>query len=122
MNILLFSMPDSFEHMPSIAIRMPNGGLTSIAGNLDAQHRVGVVDLILAQRKVRETVERLVREWDPAIVGLSVMTFQRKTAFKIIALIRSLKPDVRIAVGGYDPSLATEPYTAEGSEIGRASC
>jgi hypothetical protein len=28
MNILLFSMPDSFEHMPTIAIRMPNGALT----------------------------------------------------------------------------------------------
>ena len=117
MNILLFSMPDSFEHMPSIAIRMPNGGLTSLAGNLDPEHRVGVVDLILAQRHVRATVERLVREWNPPIVGLSVMTFQRKTAFKIIALIRSLQPDVKIVVGGYDPSLASEPYMVEGSGV-----
>ena len=35
MNILLFSMPDSFEHMPAVAIRMPNGALTSLAGNVD---------------------------------------------------------------------------------------
>ncbi len=117
MNILLFSMPDSFEHMPSIAIRMPNGGLTSLAGNLDPEHRAGVVDLILAQRNVRATVERLVSEWNPPIVGLSVMTFQRKTAFKIIALIRSLKPDVKIVVGGYDPSLACEPYMVEDSGV-----
>ena len=34
MKILLLSMPDSFEHMPPIAVRMPNGGLTSIAGNV----------------------------------------------------------------------------------------
>ncbi len=27
MNVLLLSMPDSFEHMPALAIRMPNGGL-----------------------------------------------------------------------------------------------
>jgi anaerobic magnesium-protoporphyrin IX monomethyl ester cyclase len=40
MNILLFSMPDSFEHMPPIAIRMPNGALTSLAGNVDPHHRV----------------------------------------------------------------------------------
>ena len=33
MNILLLSMPDSFEHTPTIAIRMPNGALTSLAGN-----------------------------------------------------------------------------------------
>jgi anaerobic magnesium-protoporphyrin IX monomethyl ester cyclase len=111
MNILLLSMPDSFEHMPSIVIRMPNGALTSLAGNVDAHHRVAVGDLILAQRSVRRTVERLVRECNPDILGLSVMTFQRRTAARIIQLVRELKPDVRVVVGGYDPSLAPEAYT-----------
>ena len=110
MNVLLLSMPDSFEHMPPVAIRMPNGALTSIAGNVDPHHRVAVADLILVQRKVRETVRRLVRELDPDLVGLSVMTFQRRTANRILDLVRSLKPDVPIAVGGYDPSLAPEAY------------
>src|ERR1700730_14504050 len=49
MNILLFSMPDSFEHMPPIAIRMPNGALTSLAGNVDSHHRVAAADLLLVQ-------------------------------------------------------------------------
>jgi len=111
MKILLLSMPDSFEHMPTIGIRMPNGALTSLAGNVDPHHQVAVADLILVQRRVRETVENLVREWQPDVVGLSVMTFQRKTAFKIIELVRSLRPGVRIVVGGYDPSLATGAYT-----------
>jgi len=111
MNILLFSMPDSFEHMPSIVIRMPNGALTSLAGNVDADHRVVVADLILVQQRVRQTVERLVREIKPEIVGLSVMTFQRETAKKIIALVRHLQPSAQIVVGGYDPSLAPEAYT-----------
>ena len=61
MNILLLSMPDSFEHMPTVAVRMPNGALTSLAGNIDPHHNVAVADLILVQDKVRETVERLVR-------------------------------------------------------------
>jgi anaerobic magnesium-protoporphyrin IX monomethyl ester cyclase len=39
------------------------------------------------------------------------MTFQRHTAKKIIALVRSLAPHVRVVVGGYDPSLAPEAYT-----------
>src|SRR3989440_9527699 len=86
MNVLLLSMPDSFEHMPSIVIRMPNGALTSLAGNVDSHHRVAVADLILAQKNVRRTVEQLVREWQPQVVGLSVMTFQRKTAIKITSL------------------------------------
>ena len=57
MNILLLSMPDSFEHMPSIVVRIPNGGLTSLAGNVDPHHRVAVADLVLAQRQVRATIE-----------------------------------------------------------------
>ncbi|MBW8714194.1 MAG: B12-binding domain-containing radical SAM protein, partial [Acidobacteria bacterium] len=39
------------------------------------------------------------------------MTFQRSTARRIIALVRSLAPKVRIVVGGYDPSLAPEAWT-----------
>ncbi len=105
-------MPDSFEHTPSIVIRMPNGGLSSLAGNLDPQHRVAVADLILVQRQVRPTIERLLREFEPDVVGLSVMTFQRPTASKIIELVRALRPDARIVVGGYDPSLAPEAYPA----------
>jgi radical SAM superfamily enzyme YgiQ (UPF0313 family) len=110
MNVLLLSMPDSFEHMPSIAIRMPNGGLTSIAGNVDSHHRVAVADLILVQQRVRETVTRLLRDLNPEVVGLSIMTFQRPTAARIVDLIRSLQPSTKIVVGGYDPSLAPEAY------------
>src|SRR6059036_3103634 len=111
MNILLLSMPDSFEHMPSVAIRMPNGALTSLAGNVDPHHRVAVADLILVQRRVRETIERLVREVEPDVVGLSVMTFQRHTALRIIELVRRLRPAARVVVGGYDASLASDAYT-----------
>jgi anaerobic magnesium-protoporphyrin IX monomethyl ester cyclase len=111
MNILLISMPDSFEHMPTVGIRMPNGALSSLAGNVDPHHQVAVADLILAQGEVRTTVERLVRAEFPDLVGLSVMTFQRRTALGIIQLVRTLRPGVRIVVGGYDPSLAPEAYT-----------
>src|SRR5579871_5361504 len=110
MNVLLLSMPDSFEHMPPAAIRMPNGALTSLAGNVDLHHHVEVADLILVQRRVHETVSRLVRELDPDVVGLSIMTFQRRTAARLIALLRRLRPGVKILAGGYDPSLAVEAY------------
>src|SRR5438876_3385915 len=110
MKILLLSMPDSFEHMPEVVVRMPNGALSSLAGNVDSHHEVAVADLILVQRQVRGTVERLVREMKPDVVGLSVMTFQRHTAKKIIALIRRLNPAARIVAGGYDPSLDADAY------------
>jgi anaerobic magnesium-protoporphyrin IX monomethyl ester cyclase len=117
MNILLLSMPDYFEHMPPVAVRMPNGALTSLAGNVDSHHRVAVADLILSHRQVRNTVSRLVREVDPDVVGLSVMTFQRRTAGRIINLVRALKPAVKVVVGGYDPSLAGEAYEEMGVDF-----
>jgi anaerobic magnesium-protoporphyrin IX monomethyl ester cyclase len=116
MNVLLLSMPDSFEHMPSLAVRMPNGALTSIAGNIDPHHRVAVADLVLVQRRVRKTITRLVRELEPDVVGLSVMTFQRPTARKVIRLLRRLRPEALIVVGGYDPSLAPEAYESIGED------
>ena len=117
MNVLLCSMPDSFEHTPSMTMRMPNGALASLAGNLDPHHHIAVADLVLAQHDVPGTVRRLVADHQPALVGLSVMTFQRRTAFKVIDLIRMLRPGVPIVVGGYDPSLAPEVYAPAASGV-----
>src|SRR6266508_3171141 len=99
MNVLLLSMPDSFEHTPTVAMRMPNGALASLAGNLDPTHEVAIADLVLVQSAVRKTVEQLVRQHAPDIVGLSVMTFQRSTARRIISLIRAVRPEVFVVVG-----------------------
>ena len=110
MRVLLLSMPDSFEHTPALAMRMPNGALASLAGNVGPAHQAYAADLILAQRAVLPTVERLLRDHDPDVVGLSVMTFQRRTALRLIRAIRAMKPGVTIVAGGYDPSLATDAY------------
>jgi anaerobic magnesium-protoporphyrin IX monomethyl ester cyclase len=114
MNVLLLSMPDSFEHMPTVAIRMPNGALASLAGNIDPHHHVAIADLILVQTAVRRTVERLLRDEQPDVVGLSVMTFQRATALEIARLVRARRPSARLVAGGYDPSLAPDAYEAAG--------
>jgi radical SAM superfamily enzyme YgiQ (UPF0313 family) len=103
--------------MAPVAIRMPNGALTSLAGNVDRHHRVAVADLILAQDRVAAAVSELVERLEPAVVGLSVMTFQRRTAFKVMALLRALRPTCRIVVGGYDPSLAPEAYAEPGGPV-----
>jgi hypothetical protein len=84
MKILLLSMPDSFEHMPAAGVRMPNGALSSLAGNIDSHHQVAIADLILVQRRVRKTLHQLIVRLQPDVVGLSIMTFQRKTAKSII--------------------------------------
>jgi radical SAM superfamily enzyme YgiQ (UPF0313 family) len=110
MKVLLLSMPDSFEHTSVITMRMPNGALASLAGNIDPHHEVAIADLILVQGRVAETIERLVGTLAPDVVGLSVMTFQRRTAQRVAALVRRLRPAALVVVGGYDPSLAPEIY------------
>src|SRR5688572_4116606 len=104
-------MPDSFEHTPTLAVRMPNGALASLAGNVDAHHKVAIADLILAQSSVQSTLTRWMGELQPALVGLSVMTFQRATARRIISLVKSINPKTKVVVGGYDPSLAPDAWT-----------
>jgi radical SAM superfamily enzyme YgiQ (UPF0313 family) len=103
-------MPDSFEHTPALTMRMPNGALASLAGNAGPGHQVAAADLILVQARVAQTVEELLRRHEPDVVGLSVMTFQRRTALRLVRLIRGVRPQVTIVAGGYDPSLAPEAY------------
>jgi radical SAM superfamily enzyme YgiQ (UPF0313 family) len=110
MNVLLLSMPDSFEHMAPVAVRMPNGALASLAGNVGDHHRVSIADLVLVQGRVFPTLDRLLAELQPDVVGLSVMTFQRATAFAIARHIARRRPAARIVAGGYDPSLAPDAY------------
>jgi radical SAM superfamily enzyme YgiQ (UPF0313 family) len=110
MRVLLLSMPDSFEHTPSLTIRMPNGALASLAGNLGDGHQAVVADLILVQHRVLPTVERLMQQHRPDVVGLSIMTFQRKTALRLVKWIRRIDPGVTVVAGGYDPSLAPDAY------------
>jgi radical SAM superfamily enzyme YgiQ (UPF0313 family) len=110
MRLLLLSMPDSFEHTPSLTMRMPNAALASLAGNVDPHHETAIADLICVQDRVPQTVTRLVRDLRPDVLGLSIMTFQRKTALGIIRLARDVNPKVMVVAGGYDPSLAPEAY------------
>src|SRR5262245_53844306 len=68
----------------------------------------------IARSKPGPRDRRTARGRTPAdVVGLSVMTFQRKTAKGIIELVRARHPRARVVVGGYDPSLAPEAYTEE---------
>ena len=75
-------------------MRMPNGALTSLAGNVDPHHRGRRRGPNPRPRRGPETVERLVGEHEPDVVGLSVMTFQRRTAKGIIDLVRTRRPSV----------------------------
>jgi anaerobic magnesium-protoporphyrin IX monomethyl ester cyclase len=54
-------VPDSFEHTLAEAVRMPNGALTSIAGNVDQNRKVAVADLVLCDRAVLRAPAQLTK-------------------------------------------------------------
>jgi radical SAM superfamily enzyme YgiQ (UPF0313 family) len=113
MHVLLLSMPDAFEHTPTIGMCMPNGALASLAGNIDAHHTVAIADLVLVPDDVVSTVERLVREQPPDVIGISCMTFQRRTALRLLRRLRAWCPEACVVAGGYDPSLATDAWMGD---------
>jgi hypothetical protein len=59
-------MPDSFEHTPTVSIRIPNGAFTSLAGNADLHpsdrgrrsHRGMTLKTLLGLENERKAFER----------------------------------------------------------------
>ena len=116
MKIVLLSMPDVAPViMHESAFHMPSLGIASIGANLDAGHDVYLIDLIRKRRKLRGYLTRTLLRIRPHVVGLSTMTWQYATCIKLIRLIRSLLPDVKIVLGGYHATLMYQEI-ADGPE------
>ncbi|RJQ85404.1 MAG: radical SAM protein [Desulfobacteraceae bacterium] len=114
MKVVLISMPDvAAVIMHEAAFHMPNLGIASLAGNLDAGHQVHLIDLIRKRRNVRRYLTRTLSKIRPELVGLSAMTWQFGTCLKLARLIKTILPQTRIAIGGYHATLMYE-------EIGRS--
>lgn len=105
MNILLISMPDIHPFFRTWKMTTPSLALSSIAGNLDSRHKVGIADLVLKRKNVRKAVLEALELTNPKIVGLTAMSFQYDTAIRVAKLIKETNPGIKIAVGGYHATL-----------------
>ena len=113
MKIILFSMPDvAAVIMHESAFHMPNLGLASIGANVDEKNEVYLVDLVRKRRHVRRYVTRVLRKFRPDLVGLSAMTWQYATCVKLIKVIKTVLPGVKVVLGGYHASLMYEEIAA----------
>ena len=120
MKIVLLSMPDVAPViMHDSAFHMPNLGIASIGANLGARHEVYLIDLIRKRRHVRRYLTHTLLRIRPQLIGLSAMTWQYATCLKIIALVRRLLPEARIALGGYHATLMYQEIgeTPEAAQI-----
>lgn len=111
MRVLLFAMPDSSWGFDAVC-KIPNLGIASIAGNLDEDVEVATVDLVLKKKNFRRYVHKFVTSFRPELVGLSCMTFQYTTAAKLAKQIKEADSSIKIAIGGYHPTLTYHEIAA----------
>nr|MBF0221452.1 cobalamin-dependent protein [Desulfobulbaceae bacterium] len=113
MKVILISMPDV---VPLIihesAIHMPNHGIASVAGNIDTEHDVYLIDLIRKRRSIKKYLTKTLVRIKPDLVGLSAMAWQYETCIKIARLVKRILPDVKIVIGGYHATLMYEEISA----------
>lgn len=119
MRVVLISLPDItpvFLH--EAAIHIPNHGIASIGGNVDERHSVYLIDLIRKRRRIRKYLTKKIKAIRPGIIGLSAMTWQFETCLLIIRLVKSILPEVKIAIGGYHATLMYEEIAASADAAG----
>ncbi len=113
MKIILMSMPDVAPLIiHETAIHMPSHGIACVGGNIDEQHDVYIVDLIRKRRQLKKYITKILLKIRPDLVGLSAMAWQYDTCIKLIKLIKSVLPEVKIAIGGYHATLMNEEIAA----------
>ena len=94
------------------AVHLPNHGIACIGGNIDAEHDVYLIDLIRKRRSIKKYLTKVIRKIEPDLVGLSAMAWQYDTCIKIAHLIKELRPEVKIVIGGYHATLMYEEAAA----------
>ncbi len=104
-RVLLVANPKTIMGFDRVT-RLPNLGLCSIAANLDRDIcDVKVVDLVLAGRNPRNYLWRLLKEYQPDVVGLSCMIFQYAEALELAKLTRAFNKNIVVVMGGYYPTV-----------------
>lgn len=105
-------MPDTMPIiMHQSALHLPSMGIASIGSNIDERHKVFIADLLRKRLGIKRFVLRTIRRLKPDIIGLSAMSWQYATCVKLIKLIKTYFPEVKIAIGGYHASLMSEEIT-----------
>lgn len=109
MKVVLISMPDVVPLViHESAVHTPSHGIACIGGNIDTEHDVYLIDLVRKRRSIRKYLTRTLNRIQPDLVGLSAMAWQYDTCVKVARLIKTLRPEAKIVIGGYHATLMAE--------------
>ncbi len=113
MKVVLISMPDVVPIIiHEAAFHLSNHGIASIAGNIDDDHDVLLIDLVRKRRSIKKYLSRVLKKNDANLVGLSAMAWQYDTCIKLAHLIKEILPQVKIVIGGYHATLMYQEIAA----------
>jgi radical SAM superfamily enzyme YgiQ (UPF0313 family) len=84
-------------------------GLAYIASMLikEGYNNVEILDTYV-KKMSWEQISRAISQSDPQIIGISCLSDERATTFKLISLIKSINEKIKIVLGGPHPSLMYE--------------
>jgi len=107
MKILLMNLPRESETKdyttPNYLLEdfaaYPPLGLLAIAADVNPKHSIKVLDVIVKNMSIEDTV-RYIEDYKPDVLGLSVVTRRLYPMYAISRRIREALPDTKIVAGG----------------------
>ena len=113
MKVVLISMPDVVPIIiHETAMHMPNLGIAAVGGNIDDEHQVRLIDLIRKRGSIKKYLTKVVSRFQPDLIGLSAMAWQYDTCIKVAHVLKEIRPQAKIVIGGYHATLMAEEIAA----------
>lgn len=117
MKILLVLPPRLREDVNSLEKYAPSG-LIAVAGYIREKNKdidVKIYDAIAEKNTSIQQTINLILENNPEILGLTSMTSNIKTAYKIAESVKKIKPNIIIVMGGVHATVAPEEVLSRGA-------
>ncbi|RJS70881.1 MAG: radical SAM protein [Candidatus Syntrophoarchaeum sp. WYZ-LMO15] len=99
MKILLLSPPTTSAIKAVVGTTGPPLGLAYLASMVRDEHDVRIVDS-LAEDYTYEDVERVIKKYDPDVVGITSTTSMMPDAYVVAKMAKTFNEDVKMVMGG----------------------
>ena len=107
MKILLMNLPresetidyTTREYLLTDFSRYPPLGLLAIAANVNHRHTIKVIDVIVKNLSIRDTIQ-FIEDYKPDVLGISVVTRRLYALSAISRAVKQALPNVKIVAGG----------------------
>lgn len=92
---------------------LPNGGLASIAGNINKTHcDVKILDLVAVRFKAKKYFNRYIKKNHFDIIGFSCMVFQFREILELAKTVKGINKNTITVLGGYYATVNHEELLA----------